>query len=46
MCINIKLFDVDPIAESWRRGGISTRNVPVSVAPTRSATQAPSVYMK
>jgi hypothetical protein len=39
-------IDVEPIAESWRRGGITTRNTPVSTAPTRATTQAPSVYVK
>lgn len=39
-------IDVPPVAESWRRGGISTRFVPVSTEPTRAATQAPSTYVR
>lgn len=34
-------IDVDNAVESWRRGGITTRYLPVHVAPTRAVTPVP-----
>ena len=34
-------IDVDNNVETWRRGGITTRYLPVYVAPTRAATPVP-----
>jgi hypothetical protein len=42
----MSFIDMPNVAESWRRGGITTRFVPVSTAPTRAATPVPSTYVK
>ena len=39
-------IDVEPAAESWRRGGVTTRFQPIPTQPTRAVTAIPVQYAR
>ena len=42
----MSFIDVPCAAESWRRGGITTRFQPVPTTPSRAATPVPAQYVR